>query len=172
MGNVVRSMREKDWRRQRFCSISCAKKVENAMHFPRTRERISRTLKAIGHAPRKRGGNGQLTVPQIQLLEKLGAEWQAELTVPTGPLRPPGTPKNFKIDIAHREKKIAIELDGQSHRTTGIRKADRQKVAFLLRNGWCVLRLSNAKALWLCSTCKSRDTLLTMLAEYLRTTVI
>ncbi|NLE59574.1 MAG: DUF559 domain-containing protein [Planctomycetes bacterium] len=170
MGNVIGYLREKDWRRQRFCSISCAKMVENAMWIPGVREQVSRTLKAIGHAPLERGGNGQFTAPQIQLLEKLGPQWQPELTVPVGHPRPPGLPKNLKIDIGHRERKIAIELDGQSHRTATTREADKQKVAFLLRNGWCVLRLSNAKALWLCSICKSRDTLLTMLAEYLHTT--
>ncbi|MBC7336642.1 MAG: DUF559 domain-containing protein, partial [Clostridia bacterium] len=64
-----------------------------------------------------------------------------------------------------------IELDGPSHQSPRKREADKRKVSYLLRNGWCVLRLSNAKALWLCSICKSQDTLLTMLAEYLHTTV-
>ncbi|GAB6184582.1 hypothetical protein JCM17478_37580 [Thermopirellula anaerolimosa] len=172
MGKLISYMREKDWRRQRFCSISCAKKVENAMWIPGVRERLRRTLKEIGHAPVERGGNGRLTTPQVQLLKILGPEWQAEVTVSVGHPRPPGLPKNLKIDIAHLEKKIAIELDGISHRTLATHNADKRKTAVLLRNGWCVLRLSNAKALWLCSICKSRDTLLTTLAGFLHTTVI
>lgn len=80
-------------------------------------------------------------------------------------------PKNIKLDIANPNLKIAIEIDGNSHAMIRKRKADKKKVEFLLRKGWSVLHLSNAKSLWLCSTCKSKDTLLTTLMMYLHITV-
>ena len=141
------------------------------MWIPGVREQVSRTLKELGYAPIHRGGNGQLTEPQIQMLLQLGAGWYPEWVVPTGHLRPDGIPKHLKIDIANPEEKIAIELDGVSHHTYKKRRADKRKVAFLLRKGWSVLHLSNAKALSLCSTCKSRDTLLTTLMGFLHITV-
>lgn len=170
-GKMISYLHEHLWRKQRFCSISCAKKAENAMWIPGVRARVSQTLKQRGHAPVARGGNGKLTMPQIRLLTILGPPWCPELVVSTGRPRPFGLPKNVKIDLAHPQKKITIELDGPSHQSPRKREADKRKVSYLLRNGWCVLRLSNAKALWLCSICKSQDTLLTMLAEYLHTTV-
>jgi len=171
-GKMISYMREYLWRKQRFCSISCAKKAENAMWIPGVRARVSQTLKQRRYAPVERGGNGKLTTPQVRLLKRLGPQWCPELPVPTGHPRPFGLPKSVKIDLAHPEKKIAIELDGPSHQSPMKREADKRKVAFLLLNGWCVLRLSNAKALWLCSTCRSRDILLTTLAEFLHTTAI
>jgi len=66
--------------------------------------------------------------------------------------------------------RVRIELDGPSHGAPGNRRADQRQMAFLLRNGWRVLRISNAKALSLCSTCRSADTLLTTLMEFLHTT--
>jgi len=171
-GTIHSCFQESLWKKQRFCSISCAKKVENPMWVPGVKEKVSQTLKAIGHAPRTRGGNGHLTEPQIQLLKRLGKGWHPEYVVVTDRPRPKGMPKNIKIDIANPNLKIAIELDGNSHATIKHRKADKKQMEFLLRKGWSVLRISNAKALWLCSTYKSKDILLTTLAEFLHTTVI
>ena len=136
------------------------------------KEKVSQTLKAVGHGPIIRRGNGYLTEPQQRLLNRLEEEWYPEYVVVTDRPRPKGMPQNIKLDIANPNLKIAIEIDGHSHATINRRNADKKQIEFLLRRGWCVLRLSNAKALWLCSTCKSKDILLTMLAGYLHITVI
>jgi len=170
-GNMVSYQKEGDWKRQRFCSISCAKKVENAMLRPAVREKLSRTLRKIGHAPPCRGGNGKLTAPQKQMLHRLGPGWQAEFAVPTRRPRTKGAPTCIKLDIVNPKLRIGIELDGPSHRTLRGRESDQRQMAFLLRNGWRILRISNAKALCLSSTCKSADTLLTTLLGFLHTTV-
>jgi hypothetical protein len=58
--------------------------------------------------------------------------------------------------ISARNSDQIIELETNDGRTIRcalrIRQADKMKTFFLLRNGWSVLRLSNAKALSLCST--------------------
>lgn len=93
-----------------------------------------------------RGGNGKgLTIPQKILLEALGPAWQAEFVVPTGGRIIGERPTCYKIDIAHPGCKIAIEVDGQSHR--GVRKeADERKQAFLESKGWKVYRFKNQDA--------------------------
>ncbi len=111
-----------------------------------------------------------MTECQMSMLSILGAGWVAEHTIPTGKANHRQLPKHLKIDLAHPELKLAIELDGVTHIQLAVRRADKQKVRFLLCNGWSVLRMSNAKARSLCSTCKSADTLLTTLMEYFHTT--
>lgn len=171
-GGVVSYMKEKEWKRQRFCSISCSKKAENAMWIPSVREKVRQTHQRRGVQPQVRGGNGQLTKPQKQLLEKLGRGWVAEYVVTTDRPRPKRMPNNYKLDLANPSQKIAIELDGISHTTINRREQDKRETAFLLSRGWRVLRISNAKAQFLCSTCKSQDTLRTMLMAFLHTTAI
>ena len=171
-GTIKSHMKESLWIKQKYCSISCSKKAENAMWLPETKQKVSQSMKEKGHRPSQRGGNGKLTLPQIQLLKALGPDWQAEYVFVTARPRPKGIPKNIKIDLANPEMKIAIELDGRSHALEKIRKSDKKQIQQLLHKGWSVLRLSNAKALSLCSTCKSRTTLLTTLREYLHITAI
>lgn len=169
-GTIQHAMKEYLWKRQRFCSISCAKKVENPMWIPQVKEKVCQTLKASGHGPVLRGGNGHLTEPQQLLLKRLKKDWYPEYVVVTDRPRPKGMPKNIKLDIANPHLQIAIEIDGNSHATISRRKADKRQMEFLLRKGWSVLRLSNAKALQLCSIYKSKDTLLTTLMGYLHIT--
>ena len=113
-----------------------------------------------------------MTEPQQLLLSRLEEGWYPEYVVVTERPRPKGMPKNIKIDIANPNLKIAIEIDGNSHVTINSRKTDKKHMQFLLRKGWSVLRLSNVKALWLCSICKSKAILLTTLMEYLHITAI
>ena len=158
---------ERSWNAQEFCSISCGKRYANPMFEEATRKRVSQTLRRIGHKPPVQGGNGKpLSKPQAALLQSLGSEWRPEFSVATGMRKksgPGGYPTCYKIDIANPEKKIAIEVDGQGHSTEKGRKRDAKKTAFLVSRGWSVYRVSNARALFLCSTCTSADTLLTSL---------
>src|SRR5215831_18390525 len=156
------SMKRVEWKKQIFCSISCAKKQTNPMSNLATRRKLSNTLKRIGHKPTTQGGNGRsLTAPQTALLAFLGNGWQTEYAVPTG-RKGNGIASNYKLDLANVERKIGIEVDGQSH--FGRRKLlDQKKDAFLATLGWKVYRVKNENVLRLCSTCTSADTLLTLL---------
>jgi hypothetical protein len=159
-------MKEHLWKKQRFCSISCSKKAENPMWVPGAKEKMARTLKEIRHRPRVRFGNGHgLTEPQRELLMRLGAGWVAEFPVRTGKPRGAGYPTVYKVDIAHPQLMIAIELDGGSH--SGRRLVeDRKKDSLLAEYGWSVYRIKNVDASRLCSIFKSADIHPSMLAAY------
>lgn len=92
------------------------------------------------------GGNGTgLTVPQRILMERL--EWEAEYILPVGKRELGGLPTHYKIDIADPQSKIAIEVDGASHRTPTVRARDCKKTEYLQSQGWVVLRFSNKEIL-------------------------
>ena len=95
----------------------------------------------------------------------LGDGWKPELAVNVWQgERKPGIPSHYKIDIAHPEMMIAIEVDGGSHCPLERQEQDRRKDAFLSGQGWSVLRVSNEKALSLSTTCTSADILRTLRA--------
>jgi hypothetical protein len=155
---------ESRWNAQTTCSKSCSKKLLNPMRDMEARQKVRAKHLASGHRPIQRGGNGVLTVPQESLLAILGDGWEAEHSVATG-RRGAGYPTNYKIDIANRIRMIAIEVDGKSHGLAARKAGDAKKTAFLASRGWSVYRVSNTRALSLCSTCTSADTLLTSLME-------
>ncbi len=117
----------------------------NPMSDPEVRAKTSRRLKAMGHAPSVRGGNGRgMTEPQSMLMAVLGEPWQAEFAVSLG-RRTPGYPTNYKLDLAHVEMQVGIEVDGFSHHS---RKAlDVKKDEKLGSLGWKVLRFWNQEIL-------------------------
>lgn len=168
----LRVQKEKLWMKQRFCSISCSKIHSNCTQTPEVRKKISQTMKSRGHSPKIRGGNGQLSRPQLRLLKRLGEGWVGEHVVPVPGFQALALPKNLKIDVAHPEQMIAIELDGPSHQSPQRRRQDSQKSIYLARNGWLVVRITNQRADELCSTCTSPDILLTSLMAPLFTIVI
>lgn len=100
-----------------------------------------------GFPIKQRGGNGQgLTIPQQMMLEKLGSNWSSEYAIPTKVKRGNGYPTNYKVDLANLQFKIAVELDGQSHRNPTRRNLDKKKDDFLLALGWKVIRIPNVEA--------------------------
>lgn len=134
------------------------------MHRQEVRRRVSAKLKEIKHRPPAQGGNGRgLTEPQRLLSQKLGPDWITEFVVPTRIPRGEGYPTHYKIDLANPAQMIAIEVDGGSHCSLKVRERDARKAEFLRSKGWSVFRVSNARALALCSTSQSAGTLLTLL---------
>lgn len=117
----------------------------NPTSDPEVRAKISRTLRAMNHAPSVRGGNGRgLTIPQQMMLDCLGEPWQAELCVSLG-RRQPGYPTHYKLDLGNAERLVGIEVDGHSHHS---RKAlDEKKDEKLASLGWTVLRFWNQEIL-------------------------
>lgn len=116
----------------------------NPIRRPEVRAKLSASMKAAGIKPKVLGGNGRaMPAPQAMLLAALGEAWVAEFVVPTGWPPPPKHPTHFKIDLAHPEMMIAVEVDGSSHHTPLGRERDRRKEAFLRQCGWQVFRFSN-----------------------------
>jgi len=115
----------------------------NPMANPEIREKVSHILKRMKHKPSVRGGNGAgMTVPQTILLDVLGSGWVPEYALPLG-TRKAGYPTHYKIDLANVAKKIAIEVDGNSHRASVRKARDVKKDAMLASLGWTVLRFWN-----------------------------
>lgn len=113
----------------------------------KSREKLSDTLKAIGHKPRIRGGNGRgLTRPQQLLLTVLDNNWKPEYCISLGK-KQPGFPTNYKVDIGDPARRIAIEVDGNTHNGPGQRQKDRKKDDKLRNLGWYVIRIRNATVL-------------------------
>ena len=123
------------------------------------RQSMSSTLRRIGHRPRVQGGNGRgLTVPQQRLLDALPSGWVAEHVCPTGARIKGGPPTHYKIDLAHPDKMIAVEIDGGSHLSRKRQEADRRKDRWLSSHGWSVLRFSNREVLSSISSVTERIT--------------
>jgi len=67
------------------------------------------------------GGNGRgLSESQLMLQERLG--WATEYCISIKPCRP-GYPTHYKVDLADPRLKIAVEVDGNSHRAHAVRQA-------------------------------------------------
>lgn len=117
----------------------------NPTSRPEVRAKISATLKAMGHGPAARGGNGHgLTAPQQALLDALGPAWRPEFTVGIKP-RGSGYPTHYKLDLALPALRLGVECDGYSHCSR--RALDEKKDAKLATLGWTVLRFSNREIL-------------------------
>jgi len=125
--------------RQVQAKIRATKKRNGSLHMP----------------PKNRGGNGEGAMTELTLALLLNSstkiKWQRELPIPLAPHLPKGQkrayttsrgwPTCYKVDIANRQRKIAIEIDGGSHR--GVRKIqDKKKDLALIQLGWKVLRVS------------------------------
>ena len=129
---------------RRFASARM--KARNPMRLPEVRAKQSATLRAIGHRPKIRGGNGRpLPVPQKMLADALG--WPTEVAIPTKARRHTGLPTCYKIDIADRSLQIAIEVDGNTHNSPSRRAEDQRKEQFLRGLGWRVFRFTNAEVM-------------------------
>jgi hypothetical protein len=125
-------------------------KIKNPMRDEGTRKRMADTLRAVGHSPVKRGGNGKpATAAEAALFDMLAAEgFVLRPVICTGRPRsnPERVPTSYKPDLANYELKIAIEADGASHCGARI-ELDRKKDRVLGGLGWTVLRFTNAAVL-------------------------
>jgi hypothetical protein len=120
-------------------------KERNPMRFDDARTKMQATLKSIGHKPKIQGGNGRgLTDCQSELLKLLEPHgYKPELIVRVGMGKGNGYPTHYKIDIGNAQKKVAIEIDGRSHRARIRKQQDDKKEAFLFEQGWTVIRIPN-----------------------------
>lgn len=120
------------------------KPENNGMFRPEVRAAVSAKLRAIRHKPPVQGGNGRgMTEPERLLAELTGL---TPVIVPTGS-RGQGYPTHYKIDLGDAALRLAVEIDGMSHKALSRREQDRKKEAFLRGLGWTVLRFSNEQVL-------------------------
>ena len=111
-----------------------------------------------------RGGNGQLTQPQIVLATALGwdqskptefgchpiyGKWLPEYSIKTGhnSLDGAGYPPCYKADIGCPTSKIVVEVDGIGHRLKMNINKDIKKEQKLLELGWTTLRFTNKEVM-------------------------
>jgi Protein of unknown function (DUF559) len=126
-------------------------RTRNPMSNPEVKARAMASAKLTGPTlGATRGGNGQpMPEPQRLLSEALG--WPTEVVVSTRPVPPVMAgvpmPSCYKIDIASEECRVAVEVDGGSHRSKERQEQDRKKTAFLEACGWTVLRFSNREVM-------------------------
>lgn len=94
-----------------------------------------------------RGGNSKLTKPQVLLAGLLG--WPMEVAIPTRAVKHlfPSLPNHYKVDIANVEAKLAVEVDGNTHRLKEWKRHDKKKESVLRALGWSVLRFWNETVL-------------------------
>lgn len=116
---------------------------KNPMLSSEARQKVSNTLKAMGHGPRVRGGNGtRMTVAEAALAHEF-PEAVSEYVVRTAGMRGGNLPNHYKIDLAFPKVKLAVEVDGKSHGALSRKAQDRKKERALESAGWTVLRFKN-----------------------------
>ena len=119
-------------------------KLKNPMYDPEIKERVRQAL--IGRTFLSRGGNGQITSQQAALCQALGlSELAMEFVIPTAKAKPnfESLPPAYKVDLGIPEVKLAIEVDGRTHKLKKWKFLDRRKTAVLNFLGWTVLRFWN-----------------------------
>jgi len=120
--------------------MSAFRKLNNPMFDPVIREKAAAAKR--GRTFIGRGGNGEPTRPQLLLHAATGLPMEYGIGVPrTIPF--PCPPRCYKVDLAMPEVKLAIEVDGQTHRSRKWRFLDKRKESILHALGWSVLRFWN-----------------------------
>jgi hypothetical protein len=126
--------------------ISQRMRTRNPIWMPGVLEKVSRALK--GRTFLARGGNGRLTVPQTHLAKATGLPTEYAIGIPAEAKRYFQSPPTvYKVDLAEPSVKLAIEVDGLSHRTRKWKFLDARKTSILNWLGWTVLRFTNAEVL-------------------------
>lgn len=126
-------------------SIAQKRRFENPEERKKSRERalgLIESGKIVPFGGRKHGNGRPPTESEREMLLRLGPYgFEAEHVVPTE-MKPRrgGMPTHYKIDLANPETKIAVEIDGSSHRQPRREAADSRKDSFLQSKGWTVLR--------------------------------
>lgn len=118
----------------------------NPMHDPEVIQKMRRTKEVNGTLRPEhpwQGGNGR-PLPEAQKLVLAALHGVAEFVVLTrGIPKELNPPYCYKIDVALPEKKLAIEVDGDTHRSDAQKTQDNKKDSILRKLGWTVIRVSN-----------------------------
>jgi len=116
-------------------------------HKEETKVKIRETKLRQGNFSTRDCGNGRpLSRPHQLLFDSLSNfGWTVEHPISLGK-RQPGWPTCYKVDLALPERKLAIEVDGDSHRTLSCRAKDAKKDGKLSELGWIIVRVPNERA--------------------------
>jgi hypothetical protein len=116
-------------------------KVKNPMWMDGVKDKMIESSK--GKTFLSRGGNGQLTKHQIML--HLGTGFPMEHPIETATVKHlfKSVPNAYKVDLAYVENKLAIEVDGASHKLKKWKFLDKRKTEILNSLGWTVIRFTN-----------------------------
>lgn len=106
------------------------------------RLKMSESHKKLNHA-HLNGGNGTGPSPAESLLRTVLPEAFVMQFILPVPKKIDGIPTHYKIDFADPTRKIAIEVQGQSHSTVLGRQRDMKKRNYLESLGWTVLYITN-----------------------------
>lgn len=170
-GKAVYSNRRKYMDAKRLGRAYCGKSCQQAFHSRRSSETMKATnlryrdsivqrmrdrnpmadpknietmvSKMKGRTFLGRGGNGQLTKQQLMLHEHTGLPMEYPISLKAARGHFESVPKNYKVDLAAPEVKLAIEVDGKTHKLKKWRFLDKRKTAILEFLGWQVLRFTN-----------------------------
>ncbi len=124
---------------------SARMKASNPMSNPEAKAKMVASMK--GRTFLSRGGNGQPTKPQIMLAQALG--WDMETVIETASVKGQfaSLPHCYKVDVGHPGLKLAVEVDGQTHKLKKWKFLDRRKTEVLNSLGWRVIRFWNEEVL-------------------------
>lgn len=113
---------------------------KNPLRGSQAREKSLAIQRAKGF-PNLRGGNGApLPDRQIRLARLLSAETEVSVALGDGE-----RPHHYLVDVGIERLRLAIEIDGQSHKAKARQQQDRRKDTRLNTAGWTVLRFWNSQ---------------------------
>lgn len=115
----------------------------NPMRNAATREKVSASLRRMGHGPRVRGGNGTGPTRAEATLSEVFPEAVSQFVVRTKGAEGEKLPNHYKVDLAFPGKRLAVEVDGHSHNSLSRKAQDAKKARALESLGWAVLRFTN-----------------------------
>jgi len=126
------------WRKR----ASIRMKERNPMWMQGAKEKMIESSKGRTYFS-ARGGNGQITKPQIALHEATGMRIEYAVTTSSIKTLFSDVPHAYKVDLADPETKLAVEVDGESHNNPRQKSLDAKKTEVLNSLGWTVLRFTN-----------------------------
>lgn len=142
--SVKKKAKDPKWNVEARKASSERMRLNNPSKNPETLAKIAAASK--GRTFLSRGGNGKLTRQQTMLCQHLGLdESRMEWVIVTKPVQGlfPSLPRHYKVDLAIPEILLAIEVDGNTHKTKKWKFLDRRKTEILTALGWSVLRFWN-----------------------------
>lgn len=122
------------------CSLKCSgvlgAKAKIARHGPRS------FVSALKDPENRQRGPSPL---QMKLHSLLGPDWELEKRVYAGRNTSRGKRIFYRLDLAHPQAMLAVEVDGGHHRSHAQREKDAVRDAHLASLGWTVYRYTNAE---------------------------
>jgi hypothetical protein len=134
---AAKKQRGPEWRMR----ASERMKKKNPMWIPGIKEKMIVSMK--GKKLVARGGNGQITKQQEILQKATGLVTEYPVTTTLVKDIYPSAPHSYKVDLADPNVKLAVEVDGKSHKLPSRKLQDSKKTEVLNSLEWTVLRFTN-----------------------------